>query len=198
MAGTVVTDDFGTIASGLMSQQLWCFGQDVKRPEGNWLVELGFHRTPPPEKRKDCASLYTLDLSEKQRIVLRGFGVFLGDDSFGGLFIERYCFRPLLSTEACLVKAWACEDLPDLHPPKPEQDPSVHAMLLTLVDWLISYEAETMSRLGIGYRQRTLQSWNNGERWSTSAEDMIQLWKRLFAAIQHREWDPIHGGASDD
>ena len=54
-------------AAGLLSQQLWCFGQDIRRVEGNWLIEQGFQRTPPPREQKDCASVYTLSLSASKR-----------------------------------------------------------------------------------------------------------------------------------
>lgn len=35
-------------AISLLSQQAWCWGRDVIRPEGNWLVEIGFDRVEPP------------------------------------------------------------------------------------------------------------------------------------------------------
>jgi len=105
-------------AAGLLSQQIWCWGQDIKRPEGNWLLEIGFERTTPPANQKDCASVYRLKLSAGQRLILRGFGVFFGDDRQGGIFIERYGFSPQFTIHSRLVgDPWFCEDLPPMRPP---------------------------------------------------------------------------------
>ena len=41
----------------LFSQQIWCWGCDIRRPEGNWLVELGFERMAPPANRESCSSV---------------------------------------------------------------------------------------------------------------------------------------------
>jgi len=67
--------------AGLLSQQIWCWGRDIHRPAGNWLLEIGFNRTQPPSEKKNCASVYTLSLSASKHIVIRGFGVLFSDDS---------------------------------------------------------------------------------------------------------------------
>ena len=66
-------------AVGLLSQQIWCWGRDILRPEGNWLIEIGFDRMEPPKDHTDCTSVYTRQLATERRIVLRGFGVFYGE-----------------------------------------------------------------------------------------------------------------------
>ena len=192
MIHTAVDEDYGALATGLLSQQLWCYGRDVKRNDGNWLTEFGFRRHSPPPDRKDCSSIYTLELNRTQRIVLRGFGIFLGDDSFGGLFIERFSFRPLIAVQPRLTKEpWACEDLPPLHPASSEQDSRARVLLLELIDWIIHYELETASRLGSDYRRETLKSWENGERWSVPAHQMARLWRKLSHAISDCRWNPM-------
>ena len=35
-------------AVGLLSQQIWCWGRDILRSEGNWLLHQGFTRLEPP------------------------------------------------------------------------------------------------------------------------------------------------------
>ena len=35
-------------AEALLSQQIWCWGCDIMRPNGNWLIEIGFKRIEPP------------------------------------------------------------------------------------------------------------------------------------------------------
>ena len=70
-------------AAALLSQQVWCWGRDILRPEGNWLLEFGFDRIEPPANRKHCASVYALAMPRRRCVVLRGFGVFYGDGQWG-------------------------------------------------------------------------------------------------------------------
>ncbi|MEM9657068.1 MAG: hypothetical protein AAF961_01795, partial [Planctomycetota bacterium] len=60
-------------AVDLLSQQVWCWGRDILRPEGNWLIEVGFERVEPPADRQDCSSVYALRLPLGRCVVLRGF-----------------------------------------------------------------------------------------------------------------------------
>ena len=38
-------------AIDLLCQQIWCWGRDIERPEGNWLLERNFERLEPPLER---------------------------------------------------------------------------------------------------------------------------------------------------
>jgi len=177
-------DAVNRAAAGLLSQQIWCWGQDIKRAEGNWLLELGFTRTPPPEDQKNCASVYTLSLSQSKRIVLRGFGVFFGDDTKGGVFLERYVFRPQFTEQSRLtVGPWACEDLPAMADPTAEQSIRCRLMMMELIEWIIGYEVNMLTRLGIDYRRESLERWNNGKRWYLPAERMTCRWRRVSLAV---------------
>jgi hypothetical protein len=171
-------------AAALMSQQIWCWGQDVKRPEGNWLAEIGFVRNPPPEHRKDCSSVYTLAIGPTRRIVLRGFGVYIGDDEVGGLFIERYGFAPKFSPMSNLAcPPWSDKDLPAFDTPKRGQQCDCMILLLRLLDWIRDYEFDLTSRLGIDYRKNTIAKWNNGKRLFIPAEQMASSWRKLSMLI---------------
>lgn len=171
-------------ASGLLSQQIWCWGQDIKRSEGNWLLELGFHRTPPPKTEKNCASVYRLELPLGQRIVLRGFGVFFGDDQSGGVFVERYGFAPQFTERSqLLVDPWSCEDLPPMHPPSEEESIRCRLLTMALIEWLIGYEWRVRTQLGHDYRPMTLERWNNGKRFFLPAEHMMAGWRQLSLLI---------------
>ena len=46
-------------AARLLSQQVWCWGRDIERPDGNWLMEVGFERIEPTFKCEDCDSIYS-------------------------------------------------------------------------------------------------------------------------------------------
>lgn len=181
-------------AAGLLNQQIWCWGQDVKRPEGNWLLESGFQRENPPEHRKECSSVYTLAINEQARIVLRGFGVYLGDDNRGGMFIERFGFSPKFSSSARLeCPPWSDADLPVFHSPKPDERIHTAILVLHLLDWIRQYEFDIVAKLGIAYRRETLAKWNNGKRLFIPAEQLASSWRKLslaFAANTHT-WIPI-------
>ena len=159
---TICTDEaeYYALASGLLSQQIWCFGQDVERREGNWLVEFGFHRKPPPAKFKDCSSVYSLEIGNARRIILRGFGVFIVDDALGVIYIKRYGFHPLYSAAAHLfVAPWAYDDLPPLSPASGQEEPQARLLLAELIAWFAHYEDKTTRRLGEGYRQKSLHQY---------------------------------------
>ena len=34
----------------LLSQQIWCWGRDILRAQGNWLIEQGFEVIKAPEE----------------------------------------------------------------------------------------------------------------------------------------------------
>ncbi|MEM6779400.1 MAG: hypothetical protein AAF670_17225 [Planctomycetota bacterium] len=167
-------------AVGLLSQQAWCWGRDVLRPEGNWLLEIGFDRIQPPEDRADCSSVYVLELPHGRSVVLRGFGVFYGDQAHGGVFLPRYEFRPRYTTHATLdCPPWSDDDLPNLSEPTNSQRNVCAALTLDLIDWIRCYEVNVVERLGISYRQTTLEQWDNGERPFIAAEKFASAWREL-------------------
>jgi len=178
-------EDVRDFAAGLLSQQIWCWGQDIRRPEGNWLLRLGFERTTPPKKQESCASMYRLELPPERRIVLRGFGVFLGDDRRGGMFLERYGFSPKFTDQSRLIAdLWSCEDLPPLRTPESELEvASCRLMLLSLIDWIVEYELRVRQELGNQYRAETLERWNNGKRFYLPESYMMSAWRQLSLRI---------------
>jgi hypothetical protein len=171
-------------AAGLLSQQAWCWGRDVARPEGNWLCEIGFTRIEPPADRKDCSSVYSLQLPHDRCVVLRGFGVFYGDRERGGVFLPRYAFQPRYTTCAMLnYPPWSVHDLPKLRPPTKSQRNTCASLTLELIDWIRNYEVTIIENLGIEYRRRTLMPWNNGKRPFTPAERFASAWRELSLQI---------------
>ena len=166
-------------AVGLLSQQAWCWGRDILRPEGNWLLEIGFARLKPPADRKDCSSVYALELPRGRCVVLRGFGVFYGDLRHGGVFL-RYEFQPKYTTHATLdCPPWSDSDLPNISPPTDSQRNVCVSLTLDLIDWIRAYEVNIVEQLGIAYRQSTLVQWDNGKRPFTPAEKFASAWRAL-------------------
>lgn len=178
--------DVRRLALDLLSQQIWCWGRDILRPEGNWLLELGFDRIEAPEDRERCSSVYTLELPLNRRVVLRGFGVFYGDDSLGGIFLPRFEFGPHYTTHARLeCPPWSIAELPACSAPNESQRDACASMASNLTNWIWSYEETIVERLGIDYRRSTLLEWDNGERSIIPAEEMASAWRGLslrFAA----------------
>lgn len=167
-------------ARSLMSQQLWCWGRDVLRPAGNWLIEIGFQRTEPPRHLENCPSIYTLEQPQGRSIVLRGFGVFYGHPQWGGIFLTRREFRPLYTPMARLEKPpWTLPDLPALNPPSDSERHGYEQLTLALIDWMLAYEAQVIERLGIEYRRSTLIDWDNGHRAVTPAKEIVTSWQAL-------------------
>lgn len=170
-------------AVGLLSQQIWCWGRDIVREEGNWLIEIGFDRIEAPANR-NCSSVYSLQLPGGRYVVLRAFGVFFGDPQHGGLFLWRYEFQPLYTADATLERPlWSSEDLPELTLPTRSQRASCMALTLDLIDWLATYEANVADVLGVGYRRSTLASWDNGERFFMPAETFVRAWRDLSPLV---------------
>lgn len=167
-------------AVGLLSQQIWCWGCDILRPEGNWLLELGFKRIEAPADRDNCSSVYALDLPRGRRVMLRGFGVFYGDDQLGGVFLPRYEFSPRFTTQATLdCPPWSDSDLPKLSAPSESHLDACTSLTLDLIDWIRGYETDVVERLGIEYRESTLERWKNTKGVILPAGQMVEAWKSL-------------------
>ena len=171
-------------AVGLLSQQIWCWGRDILRPEGNWLIEIGFDRMEPPKDHTDCTSVYTLQLATERRIVLRGFGVFYGEACYGGVFLPRYEFQPKYTTRDVLESPpWLVTDLPKLDPPTEKTLPPCVNLTVSLIHWIEAYERQIVDRLGIEYRRSMLDAWDNKKGPTIPAEEMPRAWQTLGNAL---------------
>ena len=170
-------------ASSLLNQQIWCWGRDIECVDGNLLVQHGFQRINKPAS-SDAASLYRLELSPTARIILRGFGVYCGDERWGGLFLRRFKFIPQLTPEPDLVRpAWSVEDLPLLELPRADQLECCQRLLLMLIDWIREYEVWIAERVGIAYRQDTLLDWQPQNDTVVPGEEMAVAWRMLSEEV---------------
>ncbi|HBE70043.1 MAG TPA: hypothetical protein DDW52_18000 [Planctomycetaceae bacterium] len=178
-------------AADLLSQQLWLWGQDVVHPDGNWLTKVGFQRTPPPPERVDCSSVYSLELGDHRRVILRGFGVFIGDDNIGSLYLGRYRFEPVCSNMAALIcPPWSPDDLPEFEPATVGNYRSFSRLLVDLLEWIQSYEKDVVRKLGADYRRDSIRQWDNGKRRVIPFEETGSAWERLMnlVAADSRPW----------
>jgi len=172
---------FRRYATDLFHQQCWCWGQDVLRPEGNWLLEVGFERIPPPPKRKDCSSsVYQLALSGGRCVILRGFGAFYGDPELGGIFLPRNQFAPSYFLRPILdCPPWSDSDLPKLEPPSNKNLDRCVRLTSQLCEWMHVYEVNVLTYLGLEHRRQTLATWPRGKRSLVNAEKLAAAWRRL-------------------
>ena len=171
-------------ASRLLSQQVWCWGQDIERSEGNWLMEIGFDRIEPEFKCDHCDSIYTLELPSGKRVMLRAFGVFYGNDQKEGIYLPRYDFLPKYSRRLNIKNPpWEKKDLPKLNYPNNLEVSNCTFLVSELVNWIRTYEENVVNILGLDYRKSTLLEWIKIRGLVIPAEDMISEWKFLETQI---------------
>src|SRR5689334_2275112 len=87
--------------AALFHQQMWCWGCDIRRPEGNLLLMYGFERERPPEGVHGSSS-YFLHTPTERGIRLWGFGLFFTQQGQGSLFLQRYGFAPRWRSQTTL------------------------------------------------------------------------------------------------
>ena len=182
-------DDFISHAISLLSQQIWCWGQDIRRKQGNWLLELGFERVRPPAGVEIEDSVYTLELTENRSIILRGFGVYYCDNAHGAIFLPRYEFIPGYTENTTLEQPlWSSDELPELYFPTESEWDSYTTMLADLVNWIQIYEQTVIDTHGIDYRTSTLMEWDNGERRVTAPQEVVGGWGIIGAVISKMQY----------
>ena len=171
-------------ASRLLSQQVWCWGRDIERSEGNWLMEIGFDRIEPEFKCDHCDSIYTLELPNGKRVMLRAFGVFYGNDQKEGIYLPRYDFLPKYSRRLNIKNPpWEKKDLPKLNFPNNLEVSNCTFLVSELVNWIRTYEENVVNILGLDYRKSTLLEWIKIRGLVIPAEDMVSEWKFLETQI---------------
>ncbi len=154
----------------LLDQQMWCWGQDIGYPEGNLLIRYGFQRIPAPKDsrysstyRRGCWGLW-------------GFGLW-----YGGLFLKRHDFRPLLAepgTSQPLV--WCADELPPLHRPTHSTEVgAAGALLWAAVQQIVRYEIWTAEHTGVTYRNNVLNAFPNKRKGLIPAEAMVDAWLEI-------------------
>lgn len=182
-------DDFIAHAVSMLSQQIWSWGQDIRRKEGNLLVEFGFERVKPPADVEIQDSVYTLNLTENRSVILRGFGVYYRDNDLGAIFLPRYEFIPGYTTNTTLEQPlWTYDELPELYFPTESEWDSYITMLADLVKWIRDYEHKVIEEQGIEYRISTLAEWDNGERKVTTSQAVVGAWEKIGKVITKMQY----------
>ena len=168
----------------LLSQQIWCWGRDILRSEGNWLIEQGFQLIRPPVEDKKMKNIYLLELPDNRQIMLRGFGIIYIDQRFGSIFVPRYEFIPTFSAATELeILPWNVDHIPQFAPPVGVEKRYCAIMLKQLILWIAEYEARLIEDLGADYRLFTLDEWDNGKRRIIPPSDAPVEWEKLVDEV---------------
>lgn len=182
----------------LLHQQCWCWGCDIRRAEGNLLLEYGFEKHRPPDDAEG-SSAYRLDLScfapslsapaldvshvEKRvrSVVLWGFGFFYADSRLGGIFIQRYKFTPKLTRAIELpMPLWKAAQLPAHDIPRTRHARQRALRLLVgACTFIEAYERWVLGVVGLAYRRRCLAEFKHTIH---TPEETIAEWRRLREA----------------
>tara|TARA_B100000579_G_C22703204_1_gene790816 strand:- start:6 stop:608 length:603 start_codon:yes stop_codon:yes gene_type:complete len=169
----------------LLSQQIWCWGRDILRVEGNWLFDLGFEIIPAPQYMERVKNIYLFHITDSRRVILRGFGVFYTDDRYGSIFVPRYEFIPKYTpVNEFKTLPWGVDDVTEFISPVGVEREYCSIMLRELIDWIIAYEEDTLAILGMDYRMAILDLWDNGKRRVFSPQNSIKEWTKLRDEIE--------------
>jgi hypothetical protein len=171
-----------SFAEKLLAQQLWCWGCDIRRDDGNLLLQHGFSRHRPDDEQGG-SSCYRLD-ENRRHINLWGFGIFYGERRSGGLYLGRAGFSPSWSAVESLADGvhWA-DDLPGFSRPRgAAQWQRSHLLCRRMLQWIASYERWVIGEVGIDYRRQCVNTWM---RPLVKADQMPRAW----AQLSRRCWD---------
>lgn len=166
----------------LLAQQCWYWGCDVRRPAGNLLLERGFARARSPEGSSG-STIYTCAPTQGVQIALWSFGVFIGREALGGLFLDRFRFEPrLLAASALPPSIWQQEELPDTRRPGEQDRERTAALLGDLIGWIVAYEEGLLGSYGPGYRENCLYEWSR-KKLALPADQLVPEWRALASSI---------------
>ncbi|MYH51124.1 MAG: hypothetical protein F4151_16785 [Gammaproteobacteria bacterium] len=164
----------------LLHRQCWNWGRDIVRPEGNLLLEAGFLRRRPPVGEAG-SSCYTLAPSDGDRLMLWGFGLLYGTPRRGGVYLNRYEFRPVwLPSERIQGPVWKPDTIPAGQAP-----PSLRVpvdLTVSAIRRIADYEEWVLARCGLEYRRAVLRQWR-GPSEHLPPQTLPQAWRSLAAEI---------------
>lgn len=166
----------------LLHQQCWCWGCDIRRGEGNLLLQHGFTRQRPPANVRG-SSAYMLTLAHEHTVMLWGFGLCYVAAGAEALYLNRYQFTPLLvAQESLATTIFRVVDVPPLHYAQSISDcQSLARVLPAALNWIASYEHWVQATYGPLYRQQCLSGWPHA---SLAAEQMAETWQELATACE--------------
>jgi hypothetical protein len=172
----------------LLDQQMWCWGCDIRRSDGNLLLAYGAEKRPSPDPREHSA--YSFHLPDGMTLNLWGWGVWVAREGFGSLLLSRSRFRVRYTSEVVLMPdAWRENDLPDTDH---QLDDHAHSMayhlLAQTMHWMSNYERWVLTQSTPTYRRHVTNAWPQRKhyRGGVPPDDVPQQWQTL-AQILYEE-----------
>jgi hypothetical protein len=164
------------LLTGLMDQQLWCWGQDIEHHEGNALLEYGFTRIRPPQGQKAC-SQYSLNVGGGSMLRVWGYGIaYL--TSTECCYFSRAAFSPALLKSRLPDAIFSCDELPplkySLNLPEKERCAGYVENVIREIHY---YESWLQDRFGPEYREKSLA---NRKTSIPQHQQSIQEWVTLL------------------
>jgi len=157
------------LADGIQ-QQMFFWGQDVRRPEGNFLVAQGFQRSPSLGAKG--TSQYRLPW-KNGHIELYGScaGWYGPEGGFTFIRPRRRCAIWLSGEETPIPGAWQRELIAKSTPHN-----ELYLASLPFLDWIINYEHAVLTRFGKSYREANHREYNKVPK--------AKAWIQPTAALQ--------------
>jgi len=174
-------------AKMLIDQQMWCWGCDVRRAEGNLLLLYGADKRPSPNPR--YSSAYVFQLEGQAIINLWGWGVWLACPSLGSLFIARSRFNVFYTPEVIPIPdVWCKRDLPPMGLTESTVNLThTHNLLAKALSWIGNYEVWVNTQAISDYRERVLTKWPQKRRYKGGipAPEMAEQWFKLSTSVMN-------------
>ncbi len=176
----------------LLEQQMWCWGCDVRRQEGNLLLTYGCERYPSPDPRFHSA--YASTLCADCVLTLWGWGIWIAREGTGSIFLSRSRFRVSYTPEVHLhPQAWQSGDLPSAKRPcDPVAQMNTRCLLAKTITWIGDYEHWLACHTEPAYRETVLAAWPQRRRYrgGTAGSAMTTAWNTLAELVRKE----IHHG----
>jgi hypothetical protein len=179
----------------LFDQQMWCWGRDIRRPEGNALLLYGLERdAPPPESR--LGPVYHLSPAPGARLILAGFGLFYSRAGLGALYLARQRFSPCLLRRAAFpAPCWKVHAVPPHRPPETAREWERARLLMSqALSWTAAYEEWVWREIGPDHRRRCVADWF---KQTVPAETMAAEWRAL-AGLYEADTEKMQGVKRDE
>jgi hypothetical protein len=153
-------------------------------------MQYGFerHRDKRGRVRSTC---YRLDL-DRRHVALWGFGMFYGERSLGGLFLDRFDFRPTWApVESLALNIHWPSELPAFARPRAgDQWERARKLWQRALRWIAAYEFWVNRECGLEYRQQCVDTWL---RPFVPAAKIVPAWRYL----SQRPWEEDDGSCRD-
>ncbi|MEL7435329.1 MAG: hypothetical protein AAFN11_15380 [Chloroflexota bacterium] len=169
----------------LIDQQMWCWGCDVRRADGNLLLGYGGKKRPSPNPRYKSA--YVFQLQDEMTLNLWSWGLWIACPQHGSLFLGRSRFRLCYIRETISIpNAWSKRDLALTEMPLTDDDRlHAHHLLTVALRWIGDYEAWVGAEVDLAYRENALTKWPQRKRnkGGIPASEMADSWYDLSTSI---------------